>query len=131
MAKAMGRIWSGGCPNALMARVMYGFTLALDVLCNYTLIMEIESITDKPLRKFVETGKSKGVIEPERIRRMIALIVAAGSFDELAIPPNFGFHALTGDREGTFAMTVTKNWRLTFTKVDEQTIADLDLEDYH
>jgi len=28
-------------------------------------------------------------------------------------------------------MVVTKNWRLTFTKVDDQTIADLDLEDYH
>ncbi|MEJ2003358.1 MAG: type II toxin-antitoxin system RelE/ParE family toxin [Maritimibacter sp.] len=93
--------------------------------------MDIESIRDKALRKFVETGKSKGVIEPERIRRMIAFIVAAGVFDELAVPPNFGFHALTGDRAGTFAMTVTKNWRLTFTRVDEQTIADLDLEDYH
>lgn len=40
--------------------------------------MEIESISDKALRKFVETGKSKGVIEPERIRRIIAFIVAAG-----------------------------------------------------
>lgn len=93
--------------------------------------MEIESIDDKALRKFVETGRSKGVIEPERIRNMIALIVTAKSFDDLAVPPNFGFHALTGNRAGTFAMTVTKNWRLTFTKVDEQTIADLDLEDYH
>ena len=52
-------------------------------------------------------------------------------FGELAKPPTFGFHALTGDRKGTYAMTVTKNWRLTFTKVDERTVADLDLEDYH
>ncbi|GGC14992.1 protein killer gene system toxin [Novosphingobium endophyticum] len=93
--------------------------------------MGIESIGDKALRKFAETGKSKGVIEPERIRRMVGFIVAAGSFDELAVPPNFGFHALTGNRAVTYAMTVTKNWRMTFTKVDEQTIADLDLEDYH
>jgi proteic killer suppression protein len=93
--------------------------------------MVIESISDKALRKFVETGKSKGVIEPERIRRLIAFIVAAGSFDELAVPPNFCFHALTGNRAGTYAMTATKNWRMTFTRVDEQTIADLDLEDYH
>ena len=49
----------------------------------------------------------------------------------LATPPNFGFHALTGDRKGTYAMTLTKNWRMTFTKVDDQTIGDLDLEDYH
>jgi hypothetical protein len=26
---------------------------------------------------------------------------------------------------------VTKNWRLTFIRIDGTTIADLDLEDYH
>lgn len=93
--------------------------------------MEIESIRDKKLRRFVETGNAKGVMEADRIRNMIAFIVAAASVDELSIPPNFGFHALTGDRAGSFALTVTRNWRLTFAKVDEQTIADLDLEDYH
>ncbi|MFC0683070.1 type II toxin-antitoxin system RelE/ParE family toxin [Novosphingobium clariflavum] len=93
--------------------------------------MEIETVSHKNLRKFLETGKAKGLIEPERITDMIAFIVAAATFNELTVPPNFGFHALTGDRAGTFAMTVTRNWRLTFTKVDEQTIADLDLEDYH
>lgn len=93
--------------------------------------MEIESITHKALRKLVETGSMKGVIEPRRVRNMIQFIVDADGFDELATPPNFGFHALTGDRAGTFAMTVTRNYRMTFTKVDEQTIANLNLEDYH
>lgn len=93
--------------------------------------MEIESIAHKSLRKYVETGLSRGVIEPRRVKLMIALIVNATLMDELKIPPNFRFHALTGDREGTYAMTVTSNWRLTFRKVDDQTIADLDLEDYH
>lgn len=93
--------------------------------------MEIESITHKALRKLVETGSTKGVIEAERVIDMIAFIVAAAVFDELATPPNFGFHAMKGDRKGTYAMTVTKNWRLTFTKIDDATIADLDLEDYH
>lgn len=93
--------------------------------------MEIETIRHKALRKFAETGNSKGVMEPGRIRNMLAFIVASGSFDELGIPPNFGFHELGGDRKATFAMTVAKNWRMTFTKVDDQTIADLDLEDYH
>lgn len=93
--------------------------------------MEIESITHKALRRMVETGNMKGVIEPRRVRNMVQFMVDAGGFDELATPPNYGFHTLTGDRAGTFAMTVTKNWRMTFTKIDEQTIADLDLEDYH
>lgn len=93
--------------------------------------MEIENIVHKALRRFAETGNAKGVIEPDRVRNMLAYIVAAGEFEELAVPPNFGFHGLKGDRKGTYAMTVTRNWRLTFTKVDAQTVADLDLEDYH
>ncbi len=93
--------------------------------------MEIEGVRHKALRKFLETGNARGVIEPGRIADMIAFIDAAERFDELTIPPNFGFHALTGDRKGQFAMTVTRNWRLTFTRIDEGTIGDLDLEDYH
>ena len=93
--------------------------------------MEIESVRHKKLRKFLETGNVKGVIEPERIADMIAFIDAAESLDELAVPPNFGFHPLKGDRKGAFSMTVTRNWRLTFTQIDDATIGDLDLEDYH
>lgn len=93
--------------------------------------MEIESINHKALRKMVETGNTKGLIEPRRLRNMMLFLGGARNFDEMSSPPNFGFHALTGDRAGTFAMTLTKNWRLTFTKVDDQTVADLDLEDYH
>ena len=93
--------------------------------------MEIESIRHKALRKFVETGNAKGVIEPTRLARILEFLVKVRVFDECYVPPNFGFHPLTGDRAGEFAITVTRNWRLTFTKVDEQTIADLDLEDYH
>lgn len=93
--------------------------------------MEIESIKHKALRKLVEKGNAKGVIEATRVIDMIAFLVSASGLDELGIPPNFGFHPLTGDRKGTYAMTVTKNWRLTFTMADDTTIADLDLEDYH
>ena len=94
-------------------------------------LVKLETVRHKPLRRFIETGRPKGVIEPQRLIRMIAFIVSAASFEELAVPPNFGFHALKGNRAGTYAMTVTANWRLTFTKADDETITDLDLEDYH
>ena len=94
--------------------------------------MDIEAITHKGLRRFFETGNPKGLVgDAARIRKMLAFIDAAGHFDELAAPPNYGLHQLVGDRAGRWTMTVTKNWRLTFTKIDETTIADLDLEDYH
>lgn len=93
--------------------------------------MEIGSIRHKSLRNLIERGSAKGVIEAERVVDMIAFLAAASDIAELGLPPNFGFHALTGDRKGTYAMTVTKNWRLTFALSDDNTIIDLDLEDYH
>ena len=93
--------------------------------------MEIESIRHKALRRLYLENRTKGIIEPQRLLDMLAFIALAKRFDQLVKPPNYGFHALTGDRKGTFAMTVTRNWRLTFTKVDDETIVDLDLEDYH
>ena len=94
--------------------------------------MEIESISHKGLRRFFETGVSRGLVgDVERLRRMLAFIDAAGSLDELSVPPSFGLHALSGSREGTWAMTVTRNWRLTFGVDDRGALIEMDLEDYH
>ena len=62
---------------------------------------------------------------------MLSYIVFVKSIEKFCIPHNFGFQAMTGDRAGTFAMTVTKNWRLTFTMIGDGVVANLDLEDYH
>ena len=92
--------------------------------------MLIESIRHKALRRLATKGDRR-IIEADRLVDMLAFIDAATALDDLSTPPNFGLHPLTGNRAGSFAMTVTKNWRMTFVKVDDQTIADLDLEDYH
>jgi proteic killer suppression protein len=44
--------------------------------------------------------------------------------------PGYRFHALTGNRKGTYAVTVTGNWRITFRFAGEDAI-DVDLEGYH
>jgi proteic killer suppression protein len=41
-----------------------------------------------------------------------------------------GFHALRGDLKGRYAMTVSRNLRLTFGWDGEEAV-DVDLEDYH
>lgn len=81
----------------------------------------------------MDTGKPKGLDAQlvGRLRNMIAFLIAAEDVEELKIPPNFGFHILKGDRAGTAAMTVTRNWRLTFRFNDDDQIIDMDLEDYH
>lgn len=94
--------------------------------------MDIDSIQHKGLRQFFETGNPKGLVgDVKRLRKMLAFIDAAASLDELKVPPNYGLHALTGDLAGYWAMTVTKNWRLTFWLNDAGSIVDLNLEDYH
>jgi toxin HigB-1 len=94
--------------------------------------MEIESISHKALKRFFLTGNSKGLVgDVERLRAMLAFIAAAATLDELATPPNYGLHRLTGNRADTWSMTLTRNWRLTFTVTEMATIADLNLEDYH
>jgi proteic killer suppression protein len=94
--------------------------------------MEIDSIAHKGLRRFFETGNSKGLVgDTDRLRKMLAFIDAAASLEELATPPNYGLHELTGDRKGTWSMTVTKNWRLTFRVGPKGALTDMNLEDYH
>lgn len=94
--------------------------------------MQIDTITHKGLRRFFETGNAKGLVgDVVRLRKMLAFIDAAGSLDELSIPPNYGLHELSGDRAGVWSMTVTRNWRLTFRLNDDGAIEDMNLEDYH
>jgi toxin HigB-1 len=95
--------------------------------------MQIESIRHKALRRFVETGLSKGLPgdSVERLRNMLAYLAAMEAEDELRVPPNFGAHKLIGDRKGEWALAVTRNWRLTFRISKAGAIENMDLEDYH
>jgi toxin HigB-1 len=98
----------------------------------YRSSVEIESIRHKGLRRFFETGNARALVgEPARLKKMLAFIDAAESMDEMRLPPNFGFHELTGDRKGEWAMTVTRNWRLTFSLNEDGASIDMDMEDYH
>lgn len=95
--------------------------------------MQIGSIRHKALRRFAETGSSRGLPAGmvERLRNMLFYMDAIGSAEELRTPPNFGAHLLTGDRRGEWSLTVTKNWRMTFRVDAAGVIEDMDLEDYH
>lgn len=95
--------------------------------------MLIDSIRHKALRRFAETGSSKALPSGsvDRLRNMLAYLAAVDAEEELRVPPNFGAHRLTGDRKGEWALTVTRNWRMTFRINEAGAIEDMDLEDYH
>jgi proteic killer suppression protein len=44
--------------------------------------------------------------------------------------PGWRLHRLRGDRAGTWSISLSGNWRVTF-RVEDGAIHDLNLEDYH
>ena len=91
----------------------------------------IASFRSKALKRFFERNDARG-IRPDwrdRVRGLLSQLDAAVEPAELVIPGS-GFHPLTGDMAGRFALTVSRNHRLTFGWSGTDAI-DLDLEDYH
>lgn len=68
----------------------------------------------------------------EKLRKMLAFLDNMQDPEELRGLPAWKAHMLTGDRKGTWSLTVTGNRRLTF-RIDnvESEISDVNLEDYH
>jgi proteic killer suppression protein len=96
--------------------------------------MKIRNVRHKGLRRFMETGSASGLpaAAAVKIRDMLSFLQDMATADELRTVPSWKAHQLTGDRKGTWALHVTKNWRMTF-QIDqtEIEIIDLDYEDYH
>ena len=66
----------------------------------------------------------------QRLRNILAMLIAANDIHGVSGPPGWHIHQLKGDRAGTWSISVSGNWRLTF-DVHQSEICDLDLEDYH
>jgi proteic killer suppression protein len=95
--------------------------------------MDIGSFAHKGLRRLFEDDDASK-LDPgsvEKLRLMLAFLQDMASVDELKVPPKWGAHPLTGDRKGTWSLTVTRNWRLTFWVDGDGVLQDIDFEDYH
>lgn len=96
--------------------------------------MKIRNIVHKGLKRLYAEDIAKGVPPDtvDKLRKMLAFLDDMESADELRALPSWKAHTLTGDRKGTWSLSVTRNRRLTF-HIDtaEQEIFDLNLEDYH
>ena len=49
-----------------------------------------------------------------RLRNILAMLIAAADMTCVIGPPGWRIHQLKGDREGTWSISVSGNWRLTF-----------------
>lgn len=91
----------------------------------------IKTFRHKGLKQLFETSRSRA-ISPDLIRRLtrqLDFLNRAISPGDMNLP-GYRLHELKGDRKGTWSVTVSGNWRLTFS-FQERDAYDVDLEDYH
>ncbi len=91
----------------------------------------IETIKHKGLRRLYERNDSSGIRPDlvEKLQKILSALEAANGPGDMALPL-FRFHPLTGDRRGSYSVTVKANWRVTF-RFHEGAVRDVNLEDYH
>lgn len=91
----------------------------------------IKNIRHKSLKRFFENGDEKGLPAQHltRIRLVLAVLDTISELNEINIPGG-NLHPLKGDRKGQWALTIKKNWRITF-RFEKGDAFDLDYEDYH
>ena len=102
----------------------YGYTVRF--------VMQVVSIRNKALARLWRTGETRGLPadQVKRLRGALTVLSAAANLQMLATIPGWRLHELKGERKGTWSLTITGNWRLTF-RVEGVSVYDIDLEDYH
>lgn len=96
--------------------------------------MKIRTFTHKGLKRLYAEDNAKGVPPDtaDKLRKMLAFLDAMEDPAEVNSLPSWKAHMLTGDRKGTWSLSVTRNRRLTFCiNPAEPEIYDVNLEDYH
>jgi toxin HigB-1 len=96
--------------------------------------VKIRSFAHKGLRRLYADDNAKGVPPDtvDKLRKMLAFLDDMEQVEELHSLPMWKAHVLTGDRRGTWSLSVTRNRRLTFRiEAAQHEIFEVNLEDYH
>jgi proteic killer suppression protein len=91
----------------------------------------IKRFKHKGLARYFEKGERRGIdaaLTP-KISRILDALDQATSPEQLNIP-GWRLHPLTGDRKGTWSVSVSGNWRITF-EFSGTDAVNVNLEDYH
>jgi len=91
----------------------------------------IQSFKHKGLERFFKTGNKSGIQAKHAIRLQLILgrLNASTSPADMDLPGLY-LHQLVGDRQETWSVRVSGNWRITF-QFDGVHAEVVDYEDYH
>ncbi len=96
--------------------------------------MIVRSVRHRGLRRLIENDSSRFLRQDlvDRVRKILTVLILAEDIDRFIAdaPPGWRVHRLSGDRAGTWSVSLTGNWRITFHEADGY-IDRLNLEDYH
>jgi proteic killer suppression protein len=85
----------------------------------------------KGLERLFTTGNASGVSAQHvrKIQLILGLLNVARA-PSMMNAPSLRFHALSGERKGQYAVSVSGNWRIVF-EFEGQDATNVDLVDYH
>jgi proteic killer suppression protein len=92
----------------------------------------IKTFADKETQQLFTRGKSKRLplnLIKRAIRRL-EYINLATTMNDLRVPPSNRLHALIGNRNGQFSISVNDQWRICFRFIDGDAY-DVEITDYH
>jgi len=91
----------------------------------------IYSFRHRGLKRLYERG-DPARLPSDMIQRIEGILAALDVATQIADldRPSYRLHALRGDRQGQWAVTVRANWRITF-RFEEGAVYDVELVDYH
>lgn len=93
--------------------------------------MAVRGFRHKGLELFFSTGRTSKIQarHAERLRLILGRLNVATEPRDMNLP-GLRLHQLKGDRRGTWAVSVSGNWRVTFVFIGRD-VAEVDYEDYH
>ena len=93
--------------------------------------MAILRFRHKGLERFFLRGTTAGIQakHARRLRLILGRLNVAKEPGDMALP-GLHLHPLKGARKGTWAVSVSGNWRITFAFAGPD-VVDVDYEDYH
>ncbi|NJD68812.1 MAG: plasmid maintenance system killer [Candidatus Methylomirabilota bacterium] len=94
--------------------------------------MHIGTFRHRGLKRLYEDDDGS-LLPAGSVRKLKAILAAlqfADNLSQVQTVPGWKLHPLRGGRKGQYSITVTGNWRVTFT-FKGNVVTDLNFEDYH
>ena len=91
----------------------------------------IVSFANRTTERFARGGKTKFAgLDTAKAMARLQVLHAATALDDIPPLRSVGLHALSGDRQGQWALTINGPWRLVF-RFREGNAEDVEIIDYH